>query len=201
MRMEPAYNSPRQIARDLHHCMLTATGVAQHDQVAFVVLARVVAKRRVEVAGSVVDPDDLAADRRAIHVHVERRHEHRHAMVALARRAVGQRHLRHVAHCAVGAREHERRTGDGRALGVAKEGGDREAQGSRATPAPCHPSTSASAPAASTTAAIVTPSVAIPIVPATRRAKSPARKPSLSSNSAALNSWLCRPAGRSPATA
>ena len=61
VRMEMTYDTPRQVARDLHHRMLTTASVAQHDQIALVVLARVIAKRRVEVARGVADAQDLAA--------------------------------------------------------------------------------------------------------------------------------------------
>ena len=124
--------------------------VAHHDQVALVVLARVVAKGGMKVARRVPDPHDLAADRRAVHVHVERRHEDRHAMVALARRASGSGIVGNVGHLAVGARTSRRfRMRGGQRSGSRKKSaiGDRRGSpGSRRST--CMPSTITTTPAA-----------------------------------------------------
>ena len=64
------------------------------------------------------------AYRRAIHVNVQRRHEHRHAMVQLAGRA-GERNVGNVGHFAVGAGDYDVFGALGVAFGIAKEQRDR----------------------------------------------------------------------------
>lgn len=120
-----ADNSAGQIARDLNHCVSAILTVAKDDRVAFVLLARDVAKGRLEFSGSMFDPYDLSADRRAIHMNVKWRHEDRDP---LGRRAANfrQRSFTNFADSSIG-RGYDDIAGDPRmTLRITKECADRK---------------------------------------------------------------------------
>ena len=79
-RAQPANNSPGEISGHLQHSEHAARRVGHRNQVALIVLAGVIAKRSAELARGMLDHSYLAADRRAVYMDVERRHEHRHPM-------------------------------------------------------------------------------------------------------------------------
>ncbi len=120
MGAQPAYDPPREVSGDLDHREDASLGVGHRNHIALVVLARVVAKRGAELARRVLDHRDFAADRGAIDVNVERRHEDRHAMVELAGSA-GKRHLGDVGDFAVSAGNHDIFGFGGEAIRIAKE--------------------------------------------------------------------------------
>src|SRR5437899_2328602 len=95
-----AHDAAGEIAGNLHQRMALSVGGGEYHEVALVVRAGVVAEGGAKFAGRVRDAHDLAADRRAIDMDVERRHEDRNPamdFVRIAPRKCGLTDMRDLA--------------------------------------------------------------------------------------------------------
>lgn len=84
-RAHAAHDPPGQVAGNLNHRMAAPFGVLKSNQVALVVLARVVAVGGAKFARRMLDGDHFTADRSTIHMYVERGHEDRDPSKAILR--------------------------------------------------------------------------------------------------------------------
>ncbi len=76
-----------EVAGDLNHSVPRPRAVIDHDQVALIMFAGMVAEGGVKLARRVGQRDDFPADGRAIDMHVERRHEDRNTAKPALRKA------------------------------------------------------------------------------------------------------------------
>jgi hypothetical protein len=72
VRVDPANDAPRKVARNLHDCITTSGRIGKGYQIALVMLVGVVAKRRAKSTRRMGDGDHFAAGWDAINVDVER---------------------------------------------------------------------------------------------------------------------------------
>src|SRR5579872_1873860 len=72
VRAYAAHDSPCEVARDLHDAVAPSGGVAKDHQVALVVCVRIVTKSGAKFARRMLDHRNFAADRRAVHMNIER---------------------------------------------------------------------------------------------------------------------------------
>ncbi len=74
-RDQVAFDAPRHQSRDLYHTDVKTIPCAQMDRLPLVMLAGLVERRIDELSRPIGKRNDLAADRRAIHMHIEHVHE------------------------------------------------------------------------------------------------------------------------------